>query len=83
MRIHRVPGIVGGNAVPWLKNRRNQRKLALGLLALAAGCFAQALWIEAKGEFASRFADSPRPTLTLVACYIPDTLPAGAIVQVQ
>lgn len=74
MRIHRVPGIVGGNAVPWLKNRRNQRKLALGLLALAAGCFAQALWIEAKGEFASRFADS---------CYIPDTLPAGAIVQVQ
>lgn len=51
----------------WLKQRANQRRLALGLLTLAFGCFAQALWIEAKAGLALTFRDPSAATLTL-AC---------------
>jgi sortase A len=42
----------------WLTQRGNQRKLALGTLTVALGCFAQALWIHAKAELAQVLIES-------------------------
>lgn len=42
----------------WLAQRRNQRRLALGTLTVAVGCFAQALWIHAKAELAQVLIES-------------------------
>ena len=58
-----------------LRQRAYQRQLAVGLLTLAFGCFAQALWIGAKAELAQAFADPSNAALTSVACYMPGTAP--------
>ena len=42
----------------WLAQRGNQRKLALGALALAVGCFTQAMWIHLKAELAQVLIES-------------------------
>jgi sortase A len=42
----------------WLAQRRNQRRLALGTLTVALGCFAQAIWIHAKAELAQVLIES-------------------------
>ena len=65
----------------WLRQRANQRKLALGLLALAFGCFAQALWIEAKAELAQAFSDPPNTMM--LACYVPETSRTERALRIQ
>jgi len=42
----------------WLAQRKNQRRLALGTLTVALGCFAQAMWIQAKAELAQVLIES-------------------------
>jgi uncharacterized protein HemY len=61
----------------WLRQRANQRKLAVALLVLGFGCFAQALWIDAKDEWAQAFGAPSPEAMTLVACYLPETALAG------
>ncbi|MGV3590535.1 MAG: hypothetical protein ACO1PZ_02525 [Gammaproteobacteria bacterium] len=56
-----------------LRQRAYQRQLAVGLLTLAFGCFAQALWVGTKAELAQAFADPSNAALTWVACYMPGT----------
>ena len=58
-----------------LRQRAYQRQLAAGLLTLAFGCFAQALWVGAKEELAQAFSDPSNAALTWVACYMPGTAP--------
>lgn len=58
-----------------LRQRAYQRQIAAGLLTLAFGCFAQALWVGTKAELAQAFADPSNAKLTLVACYMPGTAP--------
>jgi hypothetical protein len=53
----------------WFRQHANQRKLAVGLLILGFGCFAQALWIEVKGEWGQVVGGPSPEAVTLVACY--------------
>ena len=62
----------------WLRQRSHQRRLALGLLTLAFGCFAQAVWLEAKAELVQALFEPATEQPILIACYVPDGLQPAA-----